>query len=73
GVFQEGWVHAPLIAASLYAVPLLLGRAKLLEDRGSIDATSVRAVHDRMHKRRVLLSRSRRSSIRKLDIRKRRK
>jgi hypothetical protein len=73
GVFQGGWVHAPLIAASLYAVPLLLGRAKLLEDRGSIDATSVRAVHDRMHERRVLLSRSRRSSIRKLDIRKRRK
>jgi hypothetical protein len=73
GVFQEGWVHAPLIAASLYAVPLLLGRAKLLEDRGSSDTTSVRAVHDRMHKRRVLLSRPRRSSIRKLDVRRRRK
>ena len=73
GVFQEGWVHAPLVAASLYAVPLLLGRAKLLEDRGSTDATSVRAVHDRMHKRRVLLSRPRRSSVRKLAVRKRRK
>ncbi len=73
GVFQEGWVHAPLIAASVYAVPLLLGRAKLLEDRGSTDATSVRAVHERMHKRRVLLSRPRRSSVRKLSVRKRRK
>jgi len=73
GVFQEGWVHAPLIAASLYAVPLLLGRAKLLEDRGSSDATSVRAVHERMHKRRVLFSKPRRSSVRKLSVRKRRK
>jgi len=73
GVFQEGWVHAPLIAASLYAVPLLLGRAKVLKDRGDFDATSVSAVHDRMHKRRVLLSRPRRSSVRKLDVRKRRR
>jgi len=73
GVFQEGWVHVPLIAASVYAIPLLLGRAKLLEERGSTDATSVRAVHERMHKRRVLLSRPRRSSVRKLSVRKRRK
>ncbi|MCK4511369.1 hypothetical protein KAW64_06490 [bacterium] len=73
GVSQEGWVHAPLIAASVYAIPLLLGRAELLEERGNIDATSVRAVHERMHKRRVLLSRPRRSSVRKLSVRRRRK
>ncbi|MEA3409734.1 MAG: hypothetical protein U9Q95_05245, partial [Candidatus Eisenbacteria bacterium] len=73
GVLREGWIHAPLIVASVYAVPLLLGKAKLLEDHEEIDATSVRAVHDRMHKRRVLFSKPRRSSVRKLDVRRRRK
>jgi hypothetical protein len=73
GLLTEGWIHVPLVAASVYAVPLLLGRAVLREDPGEIDATSVRAVHDRMHKRRVLLSRPRRSSVRKLDVRGRRK
>ena len=63
----------PLVAASLYAAPLLLGRAVVREDEGEADATSIRAVHDRMHKRRVLLSRPRRSSVRKLDVRRRRK
>ena len=73
GLFMEGWIHVPLIATSLYAVPLLLGKAVLREDPGEIDATSVRAVHERMHKRRVLMSRSRRSPVRRLDIHKRRK
>lgn len=73
GLVTEGWIHAPLVAASVYAVPLLLGKAVLREDTDGIDATSVRAVHDRMHKRRVLLSRPRRSSVRKLDVRGRRK
>ncbi|MFH1688844.1 MAG: hypothetical protein ABIE42_01235 [Candidatus Eisenbacteria bacterium] len=73
GLLTEGWIHVPLVTTSVYAVPLLLGCAVLREDPGEIDATSVRAVHDRMHKRRVLLSRPRRSSVRKLDVRGRRK
>lgn len=73
GLLTEGWIHVPLLGTSVYAVPLLLGRAVLKEDPGEIDATSVRAVHDRMHKRRVLLSRPRRSPVRKLDVRGRRK
>jgi hypothetical protein len=71
GLFTEGLIHVPLVAASLYAAPLLLGRAVLKEDKSEVDATSVRAVHERMHKRRVLLSRPRRSSVRRLDVRKR--
>ena len=73
GLLTEGWIHVPLVAASVYAVPLLLGKTVLREDEGEGGATSVRAVHERMHKRRVLLSRSRRSSIRKLNVRGRRK
>ena len=71
GLFTEGWVHAPLVATALYGIPLLLGRAALVEERGETDATSVRAVHERMHQRRVLMSRPRRSSVRKLDVRRR--
>ena len=73
GLIVEGWIHVPLALASAYAVPLLLGRTKVIEGRGEADATSVRAVHERMHKRRVLLTRSRRSSVRKIDVRRRRK
>jgi len=72
GLATDGWVHVPLLLAALYGVPLLLGRATVVEERGETDATSVRAVHDRMHKRRVLMSRPRRSAVRKLDVRKRR-
>jgi len=71
GIVTDGWTHAPLVATAAYGVPLLLGRAKVTEERGETDATSVRAVHDRMHKRRVLMSRPRRSAVRKLDVRKR--
>jgi hypothetical protein len=73
GLAFEGWVHAPLVATSLYAMPLLMGRATLREDPGEVDTTSVRVVHDRIHKRRVLMSKPRRSSVRKLDIRRRRR
>ena len=72
GLATGGWTHAPLVVTALYGVPLLLGRANVTEERSETDATSVRAVHDRMHKRRVLLSRPRRSSVRKLDVHKRR-
>jgi hypothetical protein len=72
GLFADGWIHAPLLVTALYGVPLLLGRANVTEERSETDATSVRAVHDRMHKRRVLMSRPRRSAVRKLDVRKRR-
>lgn len=73
GAVVGGWTHLPLIAAALYTAPLLLGRAVLTDERAETDATSVRAVHDRMHKRRVLLSKPRRSSVRRLDVRKRRR
>jgi len=73
GLVMEGWIHVPLVATSLYAVPMLLGTAKLREEPDEVEATSVRAVHDRMHKRRVLLSRTRRTSARRLDVHKRRK
>lgn len=73
GLLTEGWIHLPLVAAAVCAVPLLLGRAVLREDENEADATSIRAVQERMHKRRVLLSRPRRSSIRKLNVRGRKK
>jgi hypothetical protein len=72
GLFTEGIVHVPLLVASGYAVPLLLGRAKVVEDRSPVSDTSMRAVADRIHGRRVLFTKARRSSVRKLDIRKRR-
>ncbi len=73
GLFTQSWVHAPLFAASAYAVPLLLGRAKLAEERSEVGATSVSAVRERIHKRRVLFARPRRSSVRRLDVRRRRR
>jgi hypothetical protein len=71
GLVSGSMVYLPLLVAAGYAIPLLLGRAKVLEPRTPAE-TSVRAVTDRIHKRRVLLTRARRSSSHKLDIRKRR-
>jgi hypothetical protein len=71
GLISEGIVHVPLLVASGYAVPLLLGRARTVNERPAVSDTSVRAVTDRIHKRRVLLSKARRSSVRKLNLRKR--
>jgi hypothetical protein len=71
GLVTEGLVHAPLLIASGYSVPLLLGRTKSVEGRSPVSDTSVRAVADRIHERRVFFSRARRSSVRRLNIRKR--
>jgi hypothetical protein len=73
GLLVEGPVHVPLLVASGYALPLLAGRAKVTEERSEVDGTSVSAVQDRIHKRRVLMSRPRRSSVRRLDMRGRKK
>ncbi|MBN2564454.1 MAG: hypothetical protein JXB46_01970 [Candidatus Eisenbacteria bacterium] len=72
GVLSEGIVHVPLLVASGYAVPLLLGRAKIVEGRSQVTETSMRAVADRIHERRVLFTKARRTSVRRLNIRKRR-
>jgi len=54
GAASEGLVHAPLIVASAWAVPLALGkgRRRLAEDRGP---RSVREIRDRMYSRWTLL------------------
>jgi hypothetical protein len=72
GLLAEGIVHVPLLVASGYSVPLLMGSARTVEERRPVSDTSVRAVADRIHKRRVLFSKARRTSVRRLNIRKRR-
>jgi hypothetical protein len=72
GLLSEGIVHVPLLIASVYSVPLLMGRARTVEERPPVSDTSVRAVATRIHERRVLFSKARRTSVRRLKIRKRR-
>lgn len=72
GLVAEGPVHLPLLVASGYSFPLLLGRAKSVDERSPVSDTSVRAVADRIHERRVFFTRARRSSVRRINIRKRR-
>jgi len=55
GLFVEGWIHAPLLAASLYAVPLLLGRGRTLEPPGGSEGGTVQELRDRMYSRWTLL------------------
>lgn len=70
GPFTARLLHVPLLAAAIYAVPLLTGRAKTSESTTTGSETSVRVVTDRIHSRRVLMTRARRTSVRRLDIRK---
>jgi hypothetical protein len=71
GLVVEGPVHVPLLVATAYSFLLLLGRAKSVAERSKVSDTSVRAVADRIHERRVFFTRARRSSVRRLKIRKR--
>jgi hypothetical protein len=71
GLLSEGIVHIPLLVATGYAVPLLVGKARTVEERSALSDTSVRAVADRIHERRVLFSKARRTSVRRLRVRKR--
>lgn len=54
GLVAEGWLHAPLLAASLYAVPLLLGRGKTIAPTDP-SAGGIREIRDRMYSRWTLL------------------
>ncbi len=55
GIVVEGWIHAPLLVVSLYAVPLVLGRGKQLRARDASPKTSVRELRSRMYSRKTLL------------------
>lgn len=73
GLVLEGWIHIPLLIGAAYAAPLLTGWAKVIDERSEVHGTSVDAVRDRIHKRRVLFTRARRSNVRRLDFRKHRR
>lgn len=52
---ERSWVHAPLLVVSLYAVPLLLGKAKTVERPEAVPETSLKKMRDRLYARRTLL------------------
>ena len=54
GLIVEGWIHAPLTVISAYAVALLLGAGKLIEERGGARERGVREIRDRMYSRRTI-------------------
>jgi hypothetical protein len=55
GLFGGGWFHVPLTLVSAYSVWLLLGRERLLPEKGAEGPRSVREIRDRMYSRRSLL------------------
>jgi hypothetical protein len=55
GLAIEGWVHAPLVAVSVYAIALLLGAGRTVEAREAPRERSVREIRDRMYARRTFL------------------
>jgi hypothetical protein len=55
GLAVDGWAHVPLVIASAYAVPLLLGRGRFRPGSAAPDASSVREIRDRMYSRRSML------------------
>jgi len=55
GLFTEGWIHLPLLIASVYALPLLLGRGRIIEGRDPTASRSVRGIRDRMYTRKTFL------------------
>jgi hypothetical protein len=52
---ERSWVHAPLLAVSLYAIPLLLGKAKTVERPEVGPEASVKKMRDRLYARWTLL------------------
>lgn len=55
GLVVEGWINVPLVIASTYALPLLLGRGRRHEAPESAGASSLGHIRDRMYARRTLL------------------
>lgn len=55
GLVVEGWIHAPLVAIAIYAVALLLGAGRLIEERQGVRERSVREIRNRMYSRRTIL------------------
>jgi hypothetical protein len=52
---ERSWVHAPLLVVSLYAIPLVLGKAKTVERPQVAPETSVKKMRDRLYARWTLL------------------
>jgi hypothetical protein len=73
GLVLEGWIHAPLIAISAYAIALLLGAGKLTEERRPARERSVREIRDRMYARKTILRGPRDPRRRRLNVRRRRR
>ena len=55
GLAFEGWIHAPLVVVSAYAVPLLLGKGRLRDATEPARPASVEHIRDRMYARRTFL------------------
>ena len=71
GLVSAGWMHAPLVAASLYGVWLLARGSRRIEDASGPQG-KVRDVRDRMYARKTLLPGPRKYG-RRLDVRSRRR
>ena len=52
---ERPWINAPLLVVSLYAVPLLLGRARTVERPEVAPEASLRKMRDRLYARWTLL------------------
>jgi hypothetical protein len=72
GLFVEGWIQAPLVAAAAYAVVLLLGAGRPIEAREGTRERSVREIRDRMYARRTILPGPRDPRRRRFKVRRRR-
>lgn len=72
GLATEGWIHAPLVAAAAYAVALLLGAGRVIEELEGTRDRSVREIRDRMYARRTILPGPRDPRRRRPRVRRRR-
>jgi hypothetical protein len=73
GLVIEGWIHVPIIGISIYAIALLLGAGRVVEERPTVRDRSVREIRDRMYSRRTILPGPRDPRRRRLNVRKRRR
>jgi len=73
GAARGEWIHLPLLAAGIYAVPLLTGRARLVEPRPRTVERSVREIRNRMYSRKTLLPGPRDPRKRRIDLKRRRR
>jgi hypothetical protein len=72
GLFVEGWIHAPLVAVAVYAIALLAGAGRVIEERSGPRERSVREIRDRMYSRRTMLPGPRDPRRRRFGSRRRR-